>query len=65
MTVEGAAEQLAVSRVTITRMVGAGLLTAHWPCGAPGERKPTLLSTVEVAELAEARRRAGVAGRAR
>lgn len=56
ITMEGAAEVLGCDRRTISRMIVAGRLAAHWPRTGKRERRPTLLSYAEVVRLNEARR---------
>lgn len=59
MTRKGAAAVLRVHWRTVDRLTHERLLTAHYPIGGPGERRPMLLWTPEVQELAAARKRAG------
>lgn len=60
-TVGGAAHMLGVSRTTVLRYITAGVLTVFWPCGAPTEKRYTLLATSEIRQLAAARRVLGKA----
>lgn len=54
-TVEGAAHRIGVTPRTVRRMIEAGTLTAQYPIGGPGERRPVLLLAQQVAEVATAR----------